>query len=164
MSRMWISRIGFAAVAVLSVGVQIAACSDDPPPPPPPRVEQAGQACTSAAQCYPNIGDAAALKGAIECLAKVPGGYCTHLCNDDSDCCAVPGECKTGFKQVCSPFTNEATPKRCFLSCEAVDIAAASADAGVPITESNYCQTYAHQSISCRSSGGGAMNRKVCVP
>lgn len=62
----------------------------------------------------------------------MPNGYCTHEYKDDSDCCAVTGECRTGIKQVCSPFTNTSTPKYCFLSCEEEDIRAriaANADA-----------------------------------
>ena len=124
--------------------------------------EQAGSACTSPATCYPGVaadaGDAGALRGAVLCLDRVPGGYCTHTCETDSDCCAVPGECKTGFPQVCSPF--EATgQKMCFLSCEKAVIDAA--DAGDSTT---FCGTNANSAFSCRSSGGGSANRKVCVP
>jgi hypothetical protein len=71
------------------------------------------------------------------------------------------GECKSGFKQVCSPFENQGQ-KMCILSCEAADLHA-SPDGGV-LDETAYCQTYASAEFLCRSSGGGAMNRKVCVP
>src|SRR5947209_5988977 len=79
--------------------------------------EQTGQACKVATDCYPGL-EAGALKGEVQCLDRVANGYCTHLCQTDADCCAVSGECKTGFKQVCGPF--ESTGQMmCFLSCEA---------------------------------------------
>lgn len=148
----------------------------------PRGVEQAGQACTSAAQCYPDkaaqdAGEAGAqlsIKGAITCLDRVPNGYCTHVCTSDSDCCAVPGECRTGIKQVCSPFTNDSTTKYCFLSCESADIqsgiaanvAAGGWDGGAYDggLENGYCYYYASVYATCRSSGGGAQNRQVCIP
>jgi hypothetical protein len=146
----------------------------------PRGVEPAGQACTSATQCYVGLDggvDSGAIKGTITCLDRVPNGYCTHTCNDDSDCCAVPGsgECRTGVKQVCAPFTNDSATKYCFLSCESADISAAiaaNADAGYydggavdsGTLEDQYCKSYASVYATCRSSGGGAKNRKVCVP
>lgn len=92
------------------------------------------------------------------CLDRVTNGYCTHLCTQDSDCCAVSGECKTGHPQVCGPF--ESTGKKyCFLSCEEDIIAdAKSTDA------SAYCASYANAAFGCRSTGGGSQNRKVCMP
>jgi hypothetical protein len=144
----------------------------------PRGVEPAGQACTSAAQCYlafadggaanPDAGDAAAqlaLKGTVACLDKVPNGYCTHECQSDSDCCAVPNECRTKTKQVCAPLENTSSPKYCFLSCEDTDIQAALAanDAG-NLDGGDYCQTFASQYASCRSTGGGKENRKICFP
>ncbi|MCC6337832.1 MAG: hypothetical protein IT380_28035 [Myxococcales bacterium] len=118
-----------------------------------------GTKCTSASQCYPGL-DAGALSGPAVCLDKAPEGYCTHECATDADCCALPGECQPGFKQVCSPF--ESTGKNyCFLSCETADIAAS--DAG--ITDANaYCARFSAQSFTCRSTGGGSANRKVCFP
>jgi hypothetical protein len=153
-----------------------------PPADAGPRgMEQAGQACTTATQCYGAVADAggeggaaALVKGTITCLDRVTNGYCTHTCNDDSDCCAAPGECRTGVKQVCAPFTNESATKYCFLSCETGDISAAiaanadagyydggAADGGV---ENAYCQSYASIYATCRSTGGGKQNRKVCIP
>jgi hypothetical protein len=118
--------------------------------------------------------DGGALQGTVTCLTKVTNGYCTHTCTQDSECCAVPGECKTGVKQVCSPLENQPT-QYCFLSCEDEDIAkaiAAQADAGYydggAVDAGNradaYCQSYAGAETSCRSSGGGSKNRKVCMP
>lgn len=147
----------------------------------PRGVEQAGQACATAKQCYPDkaaedAGEAGAqlsIEG-ITCLDRVPSGYCTHTCNDDSDCCKVPGECRTGIKQVCAPFTNDSATKYCFLSCEEEDVQAGVAanagaggydggasDAGV---DDAYCQSYASTYATCRSTGGGAQNRKACIP
>jgi hypothetical protein len=125
--------------------------------------EQTGSSCASAAACYPNVDgdagtDAGALRGTILCLDRVPGGYCTHTCQTDSDCCAVPGECKTGFPQVCSPFESTGQ-KICFLSCESTVIAVA--DGG---DAKSFCASNANSAFSCRSSGGGSQNRKVCVP
>jgi len=152
----------------------------------PRGVEPAGQACTSATQCYlafpdggeanPDAGDAAAqlaLKGTVACLDKVPNGYCTHECQSDSDCCAVPNECRTKTKQVCAPLENTSSPKYCFLSCEDADIQAglaANADAGFDAAaydgglENGYCQAFASIYATCRSTGGGKENRKICFP
>jgi hypothetical protein len=186
----------FALLATASVAFAVvAACSSDETETPPPAdggttnadsgprgVEQAGQACTAATQCYPDkaaqdAGEAGAqldIKGAITCLDRVPNGYCTHECTQDSDCCAVPGECRTGIKQVCSPFTNDSTTKYCFLSCESADIQAgiaANVDAGGwdggdadGGADNAYCYWYASVYATCRSSGGGKENRQVCIP
>jgi hypothetical protein len=135
--------------------------------------ELAGQTCALASDCYPGL-DAGTLLGAVQCLSKVPNGYCTHLCTKDSDCCAVSGECKTGIKQVCSPF--ESTGQMmCFLSCESADVSAGIAtgsasggyDGGTTeagSVEDAYCQSYASAAFTCRSTGGGKNNRKVCSP
>jgi hypothetical protein len=140
---------------VLAVLVALGGCGDDDDRVPPG--ENTGRSCTAADQCYPNVeGD---LQGGVAvCLAEVPGGYCTHHCSSDADCCAVPGECGTSHPQVCSPF--QATGLTlCFLSCEARDVQAAGVSDG-----NTYCQRFAHSSFNCRSTGGGAANRQVCVP
>ena len=135
-----------------------AACSSNSSTPP---TEQTGQSCTSVAQCYTAVADAGTIKGTVTCLAKVTGGYCTHTCTADTDCCAVAGECKTGFAQVCAPF--ESTGQQmCFLSCEDADIKAALGGATMDATA--YCQQYANRAMGCRSTGGGSKNRKVCLP
>jgi hypothetical protein len=116
--------------------------------------EQAGQPCTQASECYPTL-DPAKIKGDIQCLDKVPGGYCTHLCTSDADCCAVSGECPGGHAEVCAPF--ESTGQMmCFLSCEAQDLGG--------VDEATYCTQYAGEAFGCRSTGGGAKNRKICSP
>lgn len=140
--------------------------------------EPAGQTCTAPTQCYAALADAGTdgggVLGTVTCLSKVENGYCTHTCKDDRECCAVPGECRTGVKQVCASFENQ-PEQYCFLSCEDEDIQraidanknTAFYDGGVTDAGSvadAYCQSYAGASTSCRSTGGGRANRKVCVP
>lgn len=152
------SFVRVAFVLASALGLWVGCSSDDPAP---VVAENTGSSCTSPSQCYPGVADAGALKGTVLCLDRVPGGYCTHECTTDADCCAVEGECRTGFKQVCAPF--ESTGKMmCFLSCEGADVTAAP-DAGTTDT-TEYCHRYANQAFGCRSTGGGAKNRKVCVP
>jgi hypothetical protein len=135
--------LGFACVFGLAVG-----CHEEPPP------ENAGQPCEAPTDCYPDV-DHTELAGEVECLDRVEGGYCTHLCEVDEDCCAVPGECLAGYPQVCAPFENS-NVKRCFLSCEA--------DVIGDLEENEYCRVNAFEDFSCRSTGGGSENRKICSP
>lgn len=126
--------------------------------------DNTGQACESPADCYRAV-DGGTLHGEIQCLDRVEDGYCTHLCETDDDCCAVQGECKTGLRQVCSPFESTGL-KMCFLSCEDADLVAPDggwADAGAD-EASAYCSLEAGSAFTCRSTGGGAANRKVCLP
>jgi len=116
-----------------------------------------GQACTTVNQCYPGVktGD---LVGDPVCLDKISGGYCTHLCQTDADCCAAAGECPGNRAEVCGPFESTGD-MYCFLSCEAADLAKTTlTDADV------YCRDYAGAAFGCRSTGGGANNRKICAP
>lgn len=123
------------------------------------RPDNTGAACEAPADCYPGV-DASTLEGDVLCLDRVRGGYCTHTCDGDENCCAVEGECVSGFPQVCSPF--ESTDEQmCFLSCEADDV---DADPNNPEDDQEYCQRHANRDFICRSSGGGSQNRKVCVP
>jgi len=99
-------------------------------------------------------------------MDRVPGGYCTHECQTDADCCAVPGECLTDLPQVCAPF--ESTGKMyCFLSCEDADIRAHETELftdGAPLDANVFCEKRVGPSFSCRSTGGGAKNRMICSP
>jgi len=147
------SKLAIGIVAVGFAVVPFACGGDDAPP----GGEQTGQSCTSAAQCFPDTHDAALHGGPAVCMDRVPGGYCTHICTTDADCCAVPGECRTGYPQVCAPFESTGM-KYCFLSCESVP-----GDAGVTDTDA-FCHAYANKAFGCRSTGGGSENRKVCVP
>lgn len=116
--------------------------------------DNVGSVCKVAGDCFPGV-EAGALKGEAICLDRTDEGYCTHMCQDDSDCCAVEGECKTSLKQVCAPFESTAG-KKCFLSCENADIGGADAN--------QYCRDNVHPDFGCRSTGGGNQNRKVCFP
>ena len=116
-----------------------------------------GQSCAVATDCYPGL-DASTVRGEVQCLTRVPNGYCTHLCTADSDCCAVAGECPQALAEVCGPFESTGIME-CFLACEDTAVTAAG------FTDSNaFCQRYANAAFICRSTGGGAKNRKVCVP
>lgn len=146
----------------------VPACGSDDKAPPPATggsgggsPEQTGKSCESASQCFQGL-EGGAVKGTVQCLDRVRGGYCTHSCQTDADCCAVPGECVTGIKQVCSPFENTGQ-MMCFLSCESADLVAADGGAGA-VDDWEYCQREASPDFICRSSGGGGANRKVCVP
>jgi hypothetical protein len=55
----------------------------------------------------------------------------------------------------------------CFLSCEEDDIRAHEHELfgdGGTLDATLFCQRRAGAQFSCRSSGGGSQNRKVCVP
>ena len=79
-------------VVVSSVVWAPFACGGDDAP---PGGENTGQSCTTPGQCFPNTHDAALQGGPAICLTRVTGGYCTHICTTDADCCAVDGECRT---------------------------------------------------------------------
>jgi hypothetical protein len=137
------------------IAVLAGACGGDETSTPP---TQTGQTCMVAAQCYPGVADSGALRGEVTCMTKVPDGYCTHTCTADTDCCAVDGECVASHGEVCSPF--ESTDmKYCLLSCEDAALKAAGAT-----DADSYCAKYANAKFTCRSSGGGSENRKICSP
>jgi hypothetical protein len=142
----------FTAVA-LAISL-LAGCGDDDDGAGPTNT---GQACTAAGQCYPGVKDGELLGDAV-CLDKVTGGYCTHLCTQDTDCCAAAGECVGAHAEVCSPFESTGD-MYCFLSCEDADLKKTT------LTDADqYCHTYAGAAFGCRSTGGGSQNRKVCMP
>jgi hypothetical protein len=125
------------------------------------RPDETGAACEAPSDCYPDVPEGE-LAGEALCLDQIRGGYCTHLCESDADCCSAEGECNSEIAQVCSPF--ESTGQNmCFLSCEDEDLVAAPGDEG-PVDEQEFCQREAGRDFTCRSSGGGAANRKICVP
>jgi len=124
------------------------ACGDEPDD----ADGSAGAACEVVDDCYADA-DHDEIQGDVMCLDRVPGGYCTHTCSTDADCCAAEGECD-GRPQVCAPFESTGI-MMCFLSCEGVDEAESNPD--------DYCHDYASPSFSCRSTGGGSENRKVCA-
>ncbi|HEY6081708.1 MAG TPA: hypothetical protein VIW29_22990 [Polyangiaceae bacterium] len=144
----------FLALGTLTLGVALASgCSDDDDPAP----TNTGRPCANADQCYPDVADGA-LAGEAQCLDRVEGGYCTHLCTQDSDCCAAEGECTGSHSEVCAPLES-ADDMYCFLSCEDEDLE----DAGIDDADL-YCSQYASSAFHCRSTGGGSDNRKVCLP
>jgi hypothetical protein len=148
----WFGAAGLVSLLTLTLA---SGCGDDDDR---GRGENTGSSCGSPADCYPNVQDTTAIQGEIQCMDRVPGGYCTHFCSTDADCCAVPGECQTGHPQVCAPF--ESTGQfYCFLSCETADWQ----NSGVA-NDNDYCHRFAGPAFNCRSTGGGAQNRKVCVP
>ena len=97
----------------------------------------------------------------MTCLTQLQGGYCTHTCSTDADCCAVPGECPSNFKEVCASFESSGQ-MYCFLSCSTTDIAN-DPDAGTT-DATTFCQRWANATFTCRSTGGGSNNRKFCGP
>jgi len=142
-----------ATLAILPLACS-GATSDDGRPTP----GATGSVCKVADDCYPDVTDGD-LEGEAICLEKVTDGYCTHACDVDTDCCAADGECPDGQAQVCSPFES-AAGKMCLLSCEDGDVA------GDPDAKDadEYCTRNGGAGFSCRSSGGGSENRKVCMP
>ncbi len=145
-------RSWFALLPTLALASALGfACGD------PAGTENAGQPCAGPADCYENVNHDE-LAGEVVCVDKVEYGYCTHDCESDADCCAVPGECRTDVLQVCSPFENTSI-KRCFLSCEDADLAP-----GYEGDADRYCSEYMFTGWTCASSGGGSENRKICKP
>lgn len=141
-------RTSASVSAALVLGyLSSVACGDDGA-----QASSAGAACEVVDDCYADV-DPEDIEGDVQCLDRVPGGYCTHTCSSDEDCCAAEGECD-GRPQVCAPFESTGT-MMCFLSCEGVEEAEDDAD--------GYCREYASESFSCRSTGGGSNNRKVCA-
>ncbi len=124
----------------------------------PDRPDETGAACMVADDCYPDVAEGE-LQGDAVCIDRVRGGYCTHTCETDDDCCAAEGECDDSLLEVCSPFESM-EGMHCFVSCEAEDV-----DAATDVTDANdFCQKKASTDFICRSSGGGGTNRKICVP
>lgn len=151
-------RANIGTLTVIVVAWALTGCGDDDAGSASPAgsPEETASSCESAAECFEEL----EVEGDALCLDRVRGGHCTHTCEVDEDCCAVEGECDTGIEQVCSPFESTAD-RMCFLSCEADRI---DADAEIFENESEYCQRRVSPDFICRSSGGGANNRKICVP
>jgi hypothetical protein len=146
-------RNGLFAATILAFSM-LAGCGDDDDGGSP---NNTGQACTAADQCYPGV-KAGQLMGDAVCMDKVTGGYCTHVCTQDTDCCAAAGECAGNRAEVCSPFESMGD-MYCLLSCEDDDLKKTT------ITDPDvYCHTYVGANVGCRSSGGGSQNRKICMP
>jgi hypothetical protein len=76
------------------------------------------------------------------CLGSGEGGVCTWSCTDDADC-----DADDDLERVCAPFESE-EGTWCFPSCEDEE------------DEEGACP----EGMTCRSTGGGDDNRKVCFP
>jgi len=113
-----------------------------------------GQGCSVPDDCFGDVALRDDIQGEFTCLDRVEGGYCTHECVTDDDCCAVEGECPDGVNHVCGPFESTGL-MLCFISCENEDLGGEDSDA--------YCDGF-HADFICRSTGGGSDNKKVCVP
>lgn len=146
-------------LASVVTAATIAACSGTTNSGPGPGSTATGDACTSSAQCYPDV-DAGALAGQVTCLTQLQNGYCTHTCQSDADCCQVAGECPFALPEVCAPFESSGQ-QYCFLGCDATQIASVDAGTTDPTT---YCQRWANATFTCRSTGGGSANQKFCGP
>jgi hypothetical protein len=153
------TNMAIALCAGLALLLPFAACSGGNGSAGSGTPQQTGQSCSQASQCFPGL-EAGVLRGEATCLTQLQGGYCTHTCQTDADCCAVPGECANGIKEVCASFESTAR-MYCFLSCAPSDVLPAS-DGGVD--PSAFCQQWANPTFTCRSTGGGSANRKFCGP
>ena len=76
------------------------------------------------------------------CLDKSGEGFCTWSCEVDEDC-----ESADASERVCASFESEAGT-HCFPSCEGEGDSERACPEG----------------LTCRSTGGGSDNRKVCFP
>ena len=95
--------------------------------------------CAVADDC--ELPDDAPEDAELACLVSSDVGICSHTCDEDSDC---------GDEELCSPFESE-DEQYCFLSCEEIPD---------DQTEEEVCGDNA----TCRSTGGGSDNRKICFP
>jgi hypothetical protein len=132
-------------------------CGDDPPPPQDDGgglSGNTGEQCEVNDDCFVEILANDPLPGDTQCLDRVEGGYCTHQCQSDADCCTVEGVCPVDTAHVCGPFESTGL-LLCFISCEATDVGNKDAD--------DYCDDF-NAGFICRSTGGGGNNKKVCVP
>jgi hypothetical protein len=137
--------------ATLALAAALAGCGGDDD------AEGTGQTCAKTADCYGGIDGA--VPGTPLCL-DVSGGYCTHTCANDAECCSIEGECVFGERgelpQVCAPFTSM-EDTWCFLSCEDEFLAT------LPEAERDtFCESISPD-LHCRATGGGDP-RKVCLP
>lgn len=81
------------------------------------------------------------------CLEKSGGGFCSWECAADDDC-AAPEDDEHPYAYVCSSFESDPA-LYCFPSCE---------DEGD--TDGEVCP----EGFTCRSTGGGSDNRRICFP
>jgi len=137
--------VSLGCVLFATVALTIS-CDDDETVYPPNNgtggsglADQTGQSCAVADDCYEGVLHSD-IQGELRCLDRVEGGYCTHLCQSDADCCAVEGECEHDDAQVCSPFESTGL-MMCFLTCENEDVGELDPD--------DYCADF-HRDFICR--------------
>ena len=117
------------SVMFLSAFVVAVSCSDDPPNAGGAGggtgggglSDTTGEQCTTADDCFADVMQRDDIAGEFICLDRVEGGYCTHECVMDEDCCAVEGECPEQTEHVCGPFESTGI-MMCFISCEDADV------------------------------------------
>jgi hypothetical protein len=92
-----------------------------------------------------------------ECLDKAGEGFCTWSCSSDADC-AFDDDPDPDWTRVCASFESE-PGSHCFPSCR-------EGDEGDESDESDESDGDGScpEGFSCRSTGGGSDNRKVCFP
>lgn len=149
-------RNGFGtliSVALPAAFVFVGCGGDDDVPPAAP--EQPDPICAEEDECYTGVADGALVGDAL-CLTDVRGGYCTHTCTADEDCCAAEGECAADLDQVCSPYQSNGQAM-CFLSCGPDNVSEI-------VDEQEFCQAAAGRDFVCRTSEEGSEERKICVP
>ncbi|MBI2893581.1 MAG: hypothetical protein HYY06_08505 [Deltaproteobacteria bacterium] len=117
-----------------------------------------GQTCEVAEDCYRSV--AGDVPGDPNCFTNVEGGYCSHTCTSDEECCSLEGECDFGgrgsLEEVCAPFEAFAGTY-CFLSCEDDVLQLLPED-----QRDTYCEDISSD-LHCRATGGGDP-RRVCLP
>lgn len=97
--------------------------------------------CEAAEDCADWVPDEAT----AVCLPKADDGFCSWECSADTDC---EGDADEDFAYVCSSFESTAG-MYCFPQCnDGEDSALEECPGG----------------FTCRSTGGGADNRRICFP
>ena len=91
--------------------------------------------CTEASAC--ELPEEAVAGATVTCLDKGDPGVCLVTCSSDEDCRAHDED------DVCAPFESEGA-SYCFPPCG----------------EEEACP----EPFTCRSTGGGSENRKICFP
>lgn len=146
-------RLAIAVALASSLGVLGAGCGDDDDD----DLQGTGGSCEVTADCFAGL---EGIPGEPRCFTNVQGGYCSHTCASDAECCSVAGECDFGERgtlpEVCAPFESF-DGDWCFLSCEDDLLAALPAE-----DRDTYCEDISPD-LHCRATGGGDP-RKVCLP
>lgn len=92
------------------------------------------------------------IQGDAICFTQVEGGYCSHTCTSNADCCAVEGECDPAFDYVCTGL-EERSGSFCFVACNLE---------GFSGGDQSICDAVA-EGLECRNTGRG-VGSQVCLP